>query len=335
MSGAGDGAGGDRGRRLGARLRSLAGAALAAAVLGTGAATIAGFLGGRWWAFDLAAHFRVQYALALGVASAGLVGLARERATRIWAAAAAALLLVNLGAVAPLYVGGNGDGGGSGGPTLTVVFLNLDLEHPEPERVVSYLRDVAPDVVLLMELTARWQEALDEALRPYPHRVTAIRESPFGLGLFSRRPLVDADVVTPGEGMPTVVAAVTLDGRDLTFVGAHPFPPIREGGTRIRDRQLIAVGELAGSIEGPVLVIGDLNTTPFSSVWPRLMEASGLPDPDRGAGVGATWPAGLPAILRLPLDHALPSPEIRVVRRVIGPDVGSDHRPVEVEVSLR
>lgn len=320
---------------MAARARSLTGAVLAAAVLGAGAATVAGFFGARWWALDLAAHFRVQYALVLGVASAGLVGLARERATRAWAAAGGALLLVNLGVVAPLYVGGDGDGGGSGGPTLTVVSLNLDLEHPRPDRVVSYLRDVAPDVVLLMELTARWQEALDEALRPYPHRVTAIRESPFGIGLFSRRALIDPEVLTPGEGMPTIAAKVTLDGGELTLVGTHPFPPIREGGTRIRDRQLVAVGELAGSIEGPVLVIGDLNTTPFSSVWPRLVEAGGLSDPDRGAGVGATWPAGLPAILRLPLDHALPSPEIRVVRRVIGPDVGSDHRPVEVEVSLR
>jgi len=36
----------------------------------------------------------------------------------------------------------------------------------------------------------------------------------------------------------------------------------------------------------------------------------------------------------LPVDHCLVSPSVALVSRTVGPDVGSDHRPLLVEFSL-
>jgi endonuclease/exonuclease/phosphatase (EEP) superfamily protein YafD len=49
--------------------------------------------------------------------------------------------------------------------------------------------------------------------------------------------------------------------------------------------------------------------------------------------VQPTWSARLP-FGRIPIDHIFAPPDATVVRREIGPDVGSDHFPVEAELIL-
>ena len=83
-----------------------------------------------------------------------------------------------------------------------------------------------------------------------------------------------------------------------------------------------------------MVLLGDLNCTVWSPYFGRLVRDSGLKDSSRGWGVQPSWPAGN-WLLRIPIDHCLHSPEVRVVRRGIGPDVGSDHFPVIVEMQLR
>jgi len=46
-----------------------------------------------------------------------------------------------------------------------------------------------------------------------------------------------------------------------------------------------------------------------------------------------TWHAHLPAP-RIPIDHVLVPPEATVLRREVGPDIGSDHLPIEAEIVL-
>jgi endonuclease/exonuclease/phosphatase (EEP) superfamily protein YafD len=36
----------------------------------------------------------------------------------------------------------------------------------------------------------------------------------------------------------------------------------------------------------------------------------------------------------LPIDHTLVSPGVRVVQREVGPDLGSDHRPVTTTIEF-
>ena len=65
-----------------------------------------------------------------------------------------------------------------------------------------------------------------------------------------------------------------------------------------------------------------------------LLRRTGLRDSARGRGVQPTWPAGSP-LLAIPLDHCLHSPDIAILQRRIGGDVGSDHYPVIVDFTFR
>ena len=71
----------------------------------------------------------------------------------------------------------------------------------------------------------------------------------------------------------------------------------------MRDRQLQAAASWAAAQTLPAIVAGDLNTTPGSWIWPRLVEPAGLLDSRRGQGAQASWPAPLPRIMRIPIDH--------------------------------
>jgi endonuclease/exonuclease/phosphatase (EEP) superfamily protein YafD len=94
------------------------------------------------------------------------------------------------------------------------------------------------------------------------------------------------------------------------------------------------VAQAARERYGPTLVLGDLNVTPWSPHFRALLREGRLADSARGFGWQASWPAySLP--LRIAIDHCLVSAEFTVLRRRLGPHVGSDHLPVFVEVGVK
>jgi endonuclease/exonuclease/phosphatase (EEP) superfamily protein YafD len=82
---------------------------------------------------------------------------------------------------------------------------------------------------------------------------------------------------------------------------------------------------------GPRMVIGDFNVTPFSPLFDDLLRDTGLIDARRVQGLQVTWPTyALP--LWIAIDHCLVDEAIPVVDVRHGPDIGSDHYPLEVTV---
>jgi endonuclease/exonuclease/phosphatase (EEP) superfamily protein YafD len=80
------------------------------------------------------------------------------------------------------------------------------------------------------------------------------------------------------------------------------------------------------------LVVGDLNTTDFSPCFRDFLKASGLQDSRQGRGIQASW--GPFPLLEIAIDHCLTAPEIAVMQRRVGPHLGSDHRPVIIDLRL-
>ena len=117
------------------------------------------------------------------------------------------------------------------------------------------------------------------------------------------------------------------------LLATHPLPPISVDYARLRDEQLARIGALAAGLDGPLLLLGDLNITPWSHPYRRLMRDSGLSDGATGFGVQPTWPAGKPP-LWIPIDHTLHSEAVVVLDRRVGPDLGSDHYPVIVDFAV-
>ena len=165
--------------------------------------------------------------------------------------------------------------------------------------------------------------------------MATLREDEFGIALYSRHPFYSAKTIAIGEaGVPTVVAELDLPRHRLLLVGTHPVPPGGAALSAYRNDQLRKLGEFLRGVEGPVLLLGDLNVTPWSVHFRRFAQAAGLRRASQGRGPQLTWPA-LPWPLSIPLDHALHRPEVCIVAKRIGNGVRSDHYPVIVDFQLR
>jgi endonuclease/exonuclease/phosphatase (EEP) superfamily protein YafD len=117
------------------------------------------------------------------------------------------------------------------------------------------------------------------------------------------------------------------------LLGVHLHWPMTPGEARIRNRQLTRVAAIANATSGPLVVAGDFNVTPWSPHFRRVLATSGLRDCALGQGLGASWPA--PATwLGIRIDHCLASAHWRVLDARVGPHLGSDHRPIIVELAL-
>ena len=120
----------------------------------------------------------------------------------------------------------------------------------------------------------------------------------------------------------------------FTMIATHPVPPQGRIGSDVRNAQFAELGRLVPTIETPVVLVGDLNATPWSHHYRRLIRETGLVNASCGQGVRPTWPAVFPAPMRIPIDHCLCSEEFTVVKTHVGRDVGSDHLPLIVDLRV-
>ncbi|MBP7275431.1 MAG: endonuclease/exonuclease/phosphatase family protein [Kiritimatiellae bacterium] len=292
------------------------------------AATVFGFFGRFWWFLDLFSHFRVQYLLGLLVLGVLLFIGHRRRTAAVFLLAAVA----NLVPILPLYFGGS-DGRDEIEPSLRAMLLNVNTRLGDAGRVKSIIAAQNPDLIVLEEINSRWLSDLAWITNAYPHTLAHPREDNFGIGLFSKLPLDETEVAYVGSsGVPTLLATVRTGASNLRVVATHPLPPGGRVLSRLRNEQLAQLPDYLQS-PLPILLLGDLNVTPWNFHFRRLLARSGLRDSARGFGVQPTWPNGNP-FLRIPLDHCLHSADIRIIGRKVGDSVSSDHYPLFVDFAI-
>lgn len=300
----------------------------AAAAL-AGGLTLAAFFGGLWWGLEITTHFRLQYGVVLLLFSVVSLALRQWRA----AAACAVGMLINAAVLAPWFSAPAAPARESLGEPLRLLTLNVNTENTGYDRVEEVILHQSPDVCFLMEVNQEWCARLRGLTNSYPHTLLEPREDNFGVALFSRVPWRDARMLTLGAaGLPSVEATLDWQGRTVRLLGTHPLPPWGAWRSQLRNDQLAAVaGYLRGSSQ-PWVLLGDLNATPWSPHFRRLVAQAGAADTLRGFGYQASWPTSVP-VLGIPLDHALVSAGTVVMERRLTDNVGSDHRGVVVSLA--
>ena len=301
------------------------------------AATLLSMAGSWWWVLDLFSHFRWYYTWALGLAVC-LSLIVRHK----WA------LLVLLGPlvinglmIAPLYMSSSGTSGApSSGSLLRLLHINVHTSNQQYQAVIDYVNRGGADLVFLQEVNAKWIAEVKTKVDDYRVDVSVPRQDNFGIALLVANRLgegisVKQTQVTylgdPHAGVPAIEVALQWHDRQVSVLSLHTLPPVSRRYSIIRDRQLAAVAGWAGRRPGSVVLIGDLNTTAWSSVYRALATDTGWVDSQWGRHYQPTFPAHLP--IKIPIDHCLHSGDLMTIERVIGPAVGSDHLPLAVTLS--
>jgi endonuclease/exonuclease/phosphatase (EEP) superfamily protein YafD len=294
------------------------------------AATGAAWLAALGWPFELFSHFRLQY-LTAGTLLAAAALVSRRRGYAFVALIATTMNAINLDG--PATVNAAPVDTGCNGGDLTVVTANVEFTNRDHERLLRWLEGQSADVILLEEVTDAWRRSLDK-FPGYPFRAVRPREDPYGLALLSRRPLHSIEWLDfAGDGVPTVSALLEVDGQSLQIMGMHTDSPLAPVRLHARDRELERAAERATYGGQATIVLGDLNVSPDAPAFARLLDDGHLRDALASGGWRPTWRADFwPLALRI--DHVLTSPSLCVVSTAVGPDVGSDHRPVRVSLRL-
>ena len=285
------------------------------------AAAVAGLGADLSWRLALVEHLRAHLLVA-AVAIAVLAALRRRTAVTDAALLAALLhvaIVLEVAWPGPLPAG----------PPLRIVSLNVHTESQAFARVARFIAASDADVVVLLEVDRAWLAALAIDAGAYPLRVEVPRDDNFGIAVYARRR--GTAEVRDLEGLPTVVLHLDAVPERWTVIATHPTPPVGAAMAATQARQLASLAALARA-PGPTVVVGDLNLTPWSRRLRRLREAAGLRDSRGAFAYHASWPSAL-GPLGIPIDHVLVSADVAVVERRVGPDVGSDHRGVIVDVA--
>jgi endonuclease/exonuclease/phosphatase (EEP) superfamily protein YafD len=210
---------------------------------------------------------------------------------------------------------------------------NLNLQTTDHRALRAWLlSDGAPDVMALQEFTPSALAMVNAAdvQAAYPHRLLEPRVDPFGLAVLSKHRLQSAQPVQPSDPRATLVLRLVLDvqGQHLAVSAVHPMPPLDAAYAQARDASLRAEARHLQATGLPGVLVGDLNDTPWST---GLRAALPL---RRATGLAPTWPQAWGWLSLLPLDHVLVTPQLQVLNHGLGPDIGSDHRPVWVQLAL-
>lgn len=283
-------------------------------------ATLLAFAG-RWsWFCDLLVNFRTHYALLLSVAFAAAGVL------RYWrvAGAAAVGLVLNLWPMHDAFAGSRASPV-AGARSVRLVSFNVHVANGDMARVATYLESLQPDIVVFQEMTRANADRIAALLPRLSHRYPG--EDPLApdVLMLSRWPLIAPQLATRDGLVLAVRADVDLGDRSLRLYGAHLYWPVVPESARVRNAQLAALGRELAECRGPCVVVGDFNITPWSSHYRDLLENSGIRDCARGQGWLPTWNSGLPAVLRIRIDHCLVAGAIGIEGVRVGESQGSDH----------
>jgi endonuclease/exonuclease/phosphatase (EEP) superfamily protein YafD len=131
------------------------------------------------------------------------------------------------------------------------------------------------------------------------------------------------------SGLPSIEARLDFHGREVVIIATHPVPPYGRAYADFRDTQLAALADHVQQTGDAVLLVGDLNATPWSAAM-RIATRGNLGFRSLAAPWTPTWRAR--SLFAIPIDHALCTAPLVITRREVGPDVGSDHRPIVLDV---
>ncbi len=225
--------------------------------------------------------------------------------------------------------------------TLRVLQANILYESDTHDAVLDMLRAADADVVVLLEVTPLWESKLKALSEAYPYSRVLAQSGAFGLAVLSRLPVEEWQTIEPAGAvlpaalrLPAILARISVDGRSGNVLAAHAFPPVSPGLASRRNQQIAALAEIVHGLSGPVILLADLNATPWSPQFQDLLRDGGLTDARRGYGLKPTWPTFWPGILRIPIDHCLTTRGITVQDFRTGSATGSDHLPIIVDLSL-
>jgi endonuclease/exonuclease/phosphatase (EEP) superfamily protein YafD len=299
-------------------------------------ATAGSFLGSWSWQLDLLTHFRPQLAV-MGLTAVAVALLASSRAGLVLSLSAT---LVNVAPMAPYLFGGVRAAESHGVDDrirLRVLTFNMHGRSADQDAFRQMIEQEDPDLILLAEAPHDTGYLLRGWDTRYPHRIMSDQGLPLDVVMITRwKPTIWSVDRSAAQFRSVLTANLCHPSRSshcFTLVGLHAAQPLGEDVRRQRTQIDIATRWVKAASTGAVVLMGDLNLTPWSPAFRSLIDGAQLYDTARIRKLTATWSSRSP-LFGLPIDHILINRGFKVLGSRVGEDLGSDHFPIIADLIL-
>lgn len=214
------------------------------------------------------------------------------------------------------------------GDQLKLLEANVEMTNEHDRRLFEEIDKNSPDVIFVQEIDDWWASQFAAMHERYPYFKEFVTQNYYGLELLSRFRLLDPQILFPAQSRdPAVIAGVALpSGQRFEFYGVHPRPPVFGQSSAERNAELMDIALRMSAQEGPSVLAGDFNSTPWMPVVERTARLGRLLDPRVGRGWYPTWKANS-TFARWPLDNVFFTNQFTLVDFRVLPPFGSDHQP--------
>lgn len=307
---------------------------------------IAGVLGFLYPALDLFNHIQPVLffgLLALLVASPIFVRFVSVRALVMTIAATG--LVASAITYIPEFVSGYQPNNASAAstPVYRLMTFNVFGRNEEPESVVTNIATVDPDIVALQEYSPEVRRIIHPLLaQTYPHFQYCAGGQRAFVGLYAKLPFqpLDEDACSSSimstDRTARIIVRFDVDNApDFSLATTHndwPAPVTRQA------EQFATLGNALSTVEPPLILVGDFNSTPWSYALRSFVTEAGLVRHTRNL---PTFPKlwyylrdWRPTPALLPIDHVMTRGGIAIHDLRTGEASGSDHLPIIVEFSV-
>ncbi len=231
---------------------------------------------------------------------------------------------------------------------ITLLQFNINYRHTDINKVIDWINDLhckkgdlatqTPDIVVIEEATPEIAEKLEVLSTYYPHKISEAKAGAYGMVLYSKIPIKhhERKYFSQFSSQYTVAYMLTPNMQiPFVLVELHARSPGHLEKSNPRRFELEEIANMIAHLaDTNKILVGDLNTSPYSPYFNKLEKISGLRCSMKENGISGTWPDFLPSLLRIPLDHVLVSNNIEVLEKNIKRDLGSDHLSVITKLRI-
>jgi endonuclease/exonuclease/phosphatase (EEP) superfamily protein YafD len=289
------------------------------------AASLIGFLGkySRW--FDHFSSFRMQYLL---LSMAFLIYFSVKKQL-VGMAISLGILLLNAWFVAP-WLDYSKIGKGSK-VDFRIFHANVLFKNLNYSLVTEQIRKEKPDFISINEATPVLINYFRKTFtKDYPYTFYVVAKNNTQVLVGSQTPFV-VDSVASFAVKGIIKLTTLVKGKPLTIIACHAYNPLDLRDFEMRNQQLKQIAQFVKREANPIVVVGDLNITPWSVFYQDFIGESDLLNCQKGFGLHATWPV-LFLPMRIPIDHCLINNQLETADFRAGHDVNSDHLPLVIDL---
>lgn len=294
--------------------------------------SLAPIFAGGYWIVDLFTHFRVQY---LVISLLLVIGFILYK-NKLYTAIAAICVFINAFYAMSVFTLQTNltteRTSGAEKQSIKLFHANVLTSNTQYQKLIDQIKSENPDVVVLQEVDETWIDNLASLKTNFSYSIEEPRADNFGMALYSQLPIKDYEITLWSDfDLPNIIAEFEINQTPVLIIATHPPPPVNKSFYDARSSIFKSIATNVKENDMPTIVIGDLNTTEWSSSFDILLNGTELSNIQNG--FMPTWPTNMPPLM-IPIDHCLVSEEFSVLDIRTGDGFGSDHLPLVVELKF-